>query len=133
MAEPQGGIPEEVRALLEGPIDSIAQLEILLVLQRTAPDAWSAEELSAELRIEQAWAAEQLERLRERQLLARLPGPGSYRFEPATPELMKAVQSLAACYADRRVSVVALLYSRASDQIRGFAGAFRIRREGSDG
>jgi predicted ArsR family transcriptional regulator len=122
-------LPEAVRRLLDR-IDSVAQLEVLLLLQRTAPDEWSARQLGEELRIEPAWAIEQLEFLRERGMLAESePGAGVYRFQPATPELAKAIEALAAHYADRRVAVVALLYSKPTDHIRVFADAFRIRRE----
>jgi hypothetical protein len=121
-------LPEPARRLLER-IDSVAQLEVLLQLHRSAPDEWSARSLADELRIEAAWAAEQLELLSERGLLARVAA-GVYRFQPADPEVAKDVDALAGQYADRRVAVIALLYSKPTDHIRVFADAFRIRREG---
>jgi hypothetical protein len=120
-------LPEPVRRLLDR-IDSVAQLEVLLLLHRTAPDEWTARQLGDELRLEPAWAAEQLEFLRERGMLGEVEH-GTYRFRPDTPELAKAVEALAAHYADRRVAVIALLYSKPTDRIRVFADAFRIRRE----
>lgn len=126
-------LPLPVRHLLDR-LDSIAQLELLLLLQRTAPDEWTADRLAAELRIEEAWALDQLGLLRARGLLVESePGSGRYRFDPATPALAKAVEALAACYPERRVTVVSVLYSRPSDRIREFADAFRIRREDDDG
>lgn len=131
-------LPAEVRELLAERLESIAQLEVLLLLQRSAPEVWDAERLSAELRIERAWAAAQLPRLLAQGFLARIGASahGSfdlYRFAPASPELAKAVESLAACYADRRVSVVAQLYSKPPRGVRGFADAFVLRREDGDG
>jgi hypothetical protein len=128
------GIPEPVRRLLLEQLDSIAQLEVLLLLHRTAPDEWDAAQLAQELRIDIAWASEQLDVLQRRGLLTASPSdPSRRRFEPGTPDLAKAVEALAACYADRRVSVVALLYSQSADRIRVFADAFRIRQEDDDG
>ncbi len=101
---------------------------MLLLLQRSAPELWDAERLSAELRIERAWAEAQLPRLRQQGFLTRSEA-GLYRFEPASPELAKSVESLAACYADRRVSVVAQLYSKPTRGVRDFAEAFRLRRD----
>ena len=124
-------LPAEVRELLAHRLESIAQLEVLLLLQRSAPDLWDAERLSAELRIERAWAAAQLPRLLEQGFLAR-SGRDFYRYEPAAPELAKAVESLAACYADRRVRVVAQLYSKPTPGVRGFAEAFVLRRDDED-
>ena len=127
-------LPDLVTRLVADRIDSIAQLEVLLLLFRAAPRAWTAPEVASELRIDGAWAAEQLAVLRDRQLLGqRAPDSGLHVFAPATPELAKAVDALAACYADRRVALVALLYSRPSDTIRAFADAFRIRRGEDDG
>jgi hypothetical protein len=134
VAEPTDGLPEEVRRLLSERLDTIAQLEVLLLLQRTAPREWDAGALSRELRIERRWATEQLVLLHRAGFLEESSaGPGLFRFQPASLELGKAVESLAASYADRRVSVVALLYSKPPAPMRLFADAFRIRKEEDDG
>jgi hypothetical protein len=125
-------IPQEVRRLLADRIDSIAQLEILLLLHRTAPEGWETERISSELRLQPAWVDEHLRTLREREFLVRA-GPSAHRYHPASPELAKAVSSLAATYADRRVTVVSLIYSKPIDPVRVFAEAFRIRKEEPDG
>jgi len=134
MIDEQHRLPEIVERLVLDRIDSIAQLEVLLALHRSAPSAWSAADVGRELRIDPVWAAEQLAVLRDRELLGEAP-PGAHRycFDPATDALAKAVDALAACYADRRVTVVALLYSRPGPPIRALAEAFRIRREDGDG
>jgi hypothetical protein len=128
----QQSLPEVVQRLVLDRIDSIAQLEVLLLLHRV-PRAWDAAEVGAELRIDPSWAAEQFAVLRERRLLAEEPpGSGRHVFAPGTPELAKAVEALAASYAERRVAVVALLYSQPAGA-RAFADAFRIRKEDGDG
>lgn len=134
MPDSGSALPEDVRQLLTERLDSIAQLEVLLLLHRSAPREWDREQLSGELRIEPGWAAEQLERLhREGFLVASEGRAGRYRFQAANLDLAKTVESLAATYADRRVTVVALLYSKPVDRIRVFADAFRIRKEENDG
>jgi hypothetical protein len=133
MSDPGTTLPVVVRQLLER-LDSIAQLEMLLLLAATAPEEWSAAQIATRLRIEPGWAAEQLGILRARELLTESrESPGHHRFDPATPALAKAVEALADSYADHRVSIVALLYSRPVDRIRVFSDAFRIRREDDDG
>jgi hypothetical protein len=131
MVEGEGAIPEPVRRLLDR-LDSIAQLELLLLLHRTAPDEWTAPDLARELRIDASWAASKLDRLAQRGLAAG-DGSGRYAFAPATPELGKAVEALAACYAEHRVTLVALLYAQPHERIRVFADSFRIRKEEDDG
>jgi hypothetical protein len=125
-------LPPDVVELLSERLESIAQLEVLLLLQRTAPQAWDAQHLSEELRIEPAGAEDQLRTLVEQGLVVPLPGSALYRFEPQTNDLAKAVEALAACYADRRVSVVAQLYSKPTRRIHSFADAFVIRRDDGD-
>jgi hypothetical protein len=106
-------IPEPVRRLVAERLDSIAELEVLLLLHQMRDADWSAQSVSAELRIDPKWAGEQLVALCERQLLVESRrGSGIYRFHPATPDLAATVDALALCYADRRVSIVALLYSK---------------------
>jgi hypothetical protein len=134
MVEPADGLPEEVRRLLCDRLDTIAQLEVLLLFHRTAPREWDARALSRELRIERRWAAEQLVLLQRAGFLEECDaGSERFHFRPATLDLGKAVESLAASYADRRVSVVALLYSKPAAPMRLFADAFRIRKEEDDG
>ena len=130
----QQTVPEAALRFVRRHIHSVSQLEVLLLLHRTAPQDWDAEGLSRELRIEPGWAAELLALLRRAALVEESPaGDGSHRFAPASPELAKAVESLAASYADRRVTVVASLYSKPVGRIRVLADAFRIRKEESDG
>jgi hypothetical protein len=134
MPDAEGAIPEAVRRLLAERIDSIAQLELLLLLHRSAPEPWDAQRVAAELRLEPAWAEGELAELCRRGLCAEASADApSYRFHPASSELEKAVATLAACYGDRRVTIIGLIYGRPNDPIRQFADAFRIRREDPDG
>jgi len=134
MAEGDAGIPEAVRRLVAERIDSIAQLELLLLLYRSAPTAWDAPGIAAELRLEPAWAAGELAELCRRGLCAEVSESAArYRFQPSSADLAGAVKMLEACYADRRVTVVGLIYGRPAEPIRQFADAFRIRKEGDDG
>src|SRR5690606_17703063 len=49
------GISPEVRAFIAGQIESVVQLEMLLLLHTDPMRAWSPDELAKELRIEPAW------------------------------------------------------------------------------
>jgi hypothetical protein len=134
MPEAAGGLPEVVRRLVAERIDSIAQLELLLLLHGSAPAEWDAKGIAAELRLDPTWAAEELAKLCRRGLCAETAeDAGRYRFAPASPELANAVALLDASYADRRVAIVALIYGKPVEPIREFAEAFRIRKEESDG
>jgi hypothetical protein len=122
-------IPGPVRRLILDKIESISQLETLLLLYGTPERSWTPDHVSTELRIDLRWAADQLALLQSRGFLVRVDDTPSYTFLPPDPETKGTVASLAACYADRRVAVIALLYSRPEDQIRLLSDAFRVRRE----
>lgn len=108
---------------------SVAQLEVLLLL-RAARDEWDAQRVATELRIDPAAAAEQLDELCAHGLLA---GGPPYRYQPEDAELAALVDRVAAAYAERRVSVISLLYSQPSSAVRRFSAAFRLRRRDDNG
>jgi hypothetical protein len=123
-------IPDAVQRFVLDKIESISQLEALLLLHRTSPRTWTAEQLSTELRIDPTWAAEQLPLLKDRGLLSSDPSrPDQYRFEPMNEAVGRSVAALAECYVQRRVALIAFLYSRPNDRLRALADAFKVRRE----
>lgn len=89
------------------------------------------------LRIDSGWAEGQLVELAARGLLAQINDDSAaermFQYQPQTPELDRAVAGLSHEYAERRVSVISLIFSKPMDKIRSFADAFRIRKERSDG
>jgi hypothetical protein len=124
-------VPEIVRSLIARHLDSVLEVEILLLLYQTRPRAWSAEEIVQKLRIDLAFATQHLTKLCEHGLLRCDGGPPAamYAFAPASSELEAAAAALDRAYVDRRVSVIELIFAKPLDKIRSFADAFRIRRE----
>lgn len=127
-------IPADVRLLIGRHIDSIVQLDLLLLVYRDPGVSWTAEEAARELRIEAAWTAAQLDQLATRGLFQRGEGPAAtYRCaSDAAPGVAETVARLAQAYADRRVSIIALIYAKPSDSLRTFADAFRFRKGPED-
>jgi hypothetical protein len=121
-------IPIEVRSLIAEHIDSVAQLETLLLIQAVPEQTWDAEKLGRELRINRDWAASQLQHLCNHGLL-NCDQPPNYRYAPKTPELAAAVEGLARAYAERRVTVIGMIFSKPVDKLRSFADAFRLRKD----
>lgn len=123
-------LSQPVRQLIAERIDSVVQLEVLLLLARDANRAWTPHDVSQTLRIDENWAAGELATLRNRGLVggtATAEGAAAFRYAPASPELNVLAQELAKAYADRRVAVVAFIFSKPLDKIQTFADAFRIR------
>ena len=138
--------PPNVRAFVAAHIDSVVQLEVLLLLFGSPDHARTAEEIARELRIDPAWVQSQLEQLCTRGLLNCEDSTSSpaYQYKPRTAELQDAVAGLAKAYNDRRVTVISLIYSKppapppatepsGSDPLKSFADAFRLRKDNRNG
>jgi hypothetical protein len=119
---------------------------MLLLLYAGQDRSWTAAESARELRVDPAWVEDQFSHLCSRGLLTCEPGPpASYRYRPSTPELNAAVADLAKAYADRRVTVISLIYSKpteksveppkppTTDPLKSFSEAFRLRKGPDNG
>ena len=127
-------IPPRVQRFISMHIDSIEKLEVLLLLRARVDREWTARDVSQELRITEASAAARLEDLTVRRLLAVKEGsPPIYRFSPASAEDAQDVSDLQATYSTRRVSVISFIFSKPLDKVRGFADAFRLKRDKDEG
>lgn len=127
-------LPEEMRRFIAHHIESVEQLEILLLLHGQPGRDWSAEAVARELRIASESAGERMEDMVNDGLLKRRTGsPAEYRYAPDNMGLDDAVRSLEAAYTKRRVTVINLIYSKPIDKIRTFADAFRIRKDDDHG
>jgi hypothetical protein len=138
--------PQHVQAFVYNYIDSVVQLEMLLLLYAGQDRSWTSAESARELRVDPAWVEDQFSQLCSRGLLTCEPGsPPSYRYRPTTPELNAAVGDLAKAYADRRVTVISLIYSKpaekpveptkptTTDPLKSFSEAFRLRKGPNNG
>jgi hypothetical protein len=124
----QTGLPTAVRCLISERIESVQQLEILLLL-RAAPDKeWAPPEVARALVTQVESSQEWLEEMTRTRLLA--SDGRVYRYAPVSAELEDSVDGLAESYAKYRVAVIALIFSKPSERVRTFSDAFRIRDGG---
>jgi DNA-binding IclR family transcriptional regulator len=124
-------LPDEVVRFLNRHIDSVEQLEVLLLLHRAAESAWTAEMVAAALYTQPASAARRLETLAADGLIERASQPGAYRYLPSGPGMGEMISTLADTYRERRVAVVTAIASKPMENVRAFSDAFRLRRKES--
>ncbi|HEX8824780.1 MAG TPA: hypothetical protein VF794_32975 [Archangium sp.] len=123
-------LPEDVRRLIGDHIESVEQLEILLLLYQHRGRVWTAETVARELRIAPISAGERMDDLVHSAIVARGQGsPVEYRYAPESQKLDVAVAGLATAYSERRVTVINFIFSKPVDKIRTFADAFRLRKD----
>jgi hypothetical protein len=120
-------LPPRVTALVRGHLNSVEQLEVLLLLARDASRSWTADEVAAELVSTPYSVAIRLDDLEKQGLL--VGDDDTYRYEPRTDELRAGVAELGEVYPKRRVSVINLIFAPPEDSLRSFSDAFRLRRD----
>lgn len=120
-------ISPEVRRFVIEHIDSVAQLELLLMLHRDPRVAWTPEQAGREMRCPAPWAATQLERFRVSGWVSVSHGADQHFCYRARGRIGRLIDELAAIYARRKTSVTGLIYTRGSSDLSTFSDAFRIR------
>ena len=122
----EAGIPQDVQALIASSIDSVEQLEVLLLLHGSGGREWRAADVSGALSTTEPSAARCLASLAQSGLLR--ADDEIYRYEPR-PELRPPVDALSRIYSRYRVRIIQLIFSAPTGNVQSFADAFRIRRK----
>jgi DNA-binding IclR family transcriptional regulator len=123
-------LSEIVRRLVESHIQSVAKLEVLLLLRQRPSERLTANQVAQTLYMQPSMMASLLvELVRSGLIEANEESPPRYQYKPRSQELGSAMDELATLYQNRRVAVVGLIHSAPSDQMRKFADAFRIRKD----
>lgn len=125
------GFPQQINEFLVRHIHSVEQLEILLLLHRDSSRGWTAAEIAQELRSDLGSVEKRLGDLCAQNMLVCKTSDEthSYQFNAANTDLDRTVSGLATVYAERRMAVINLIFSKPIDNIRVFADAFRLRKD----
>ena len=127
-----GAIPEPVKRLIAEHVESVSQLEVLLLLQSDRAALWSAEEAARRLKSQPELVEATLSRYARAGISAvevDETGKACFAYRPATPALRSAVDALAATYATHKTTVISLIFSTPRDALQDFADAFRLRED----
>ena len=123
-------LPSDVVQFVNDTIDSIEQLELLVMLIESSDRWWDAVSAGHALGVNPGAMRRDLERLATRNLLAvNLGNDVSYRFEPGSPSLRTTGEAFAAAFRRNPRALFRLAAQREKRAIRDFADAFRIRRK----
>jgi hypothetical protein len=126
-------VADDVRRFIHDNINSVEQLEVLLLLRAEPHTDWNAEEVSRRLFTVPDSVSTRLEDLHALGLLKRGEGSGTtaiYCYGPQDMKSDEAIAKLDRLYRERKDTVIQLIFSRPPDRIQTFSDAFRLRREG---
>lgn len=119
-------ITEAVRDFIFRHIDSVAQLEALLLLRANPDEEWDVRRTAKRLYAAELGVAEALSGLSASGVLALREG--RYRYQCKSPALAAVVEMLAEAHARQLIPITNLIHSKPR-RIRLFADAFRFRKD----
>jgi hypothetical protein len=124
-------IPEDIKKFLDENIDSFDQLEILRVLGEERDKQWDVVSFAKEIHLAPHVLAPHVNALDARGLLtSAIAGNTSViRHGARTPELAHQLDRLLELYAERPVTMIRMVSTRARDVLQTFAEAFRLRKD----
>lgn len=123
-------IPDDLKKFIFDNIDTIAELEGLLLFHGNAHIQWNAKSISQRLYISEQESTVLLSKLAARGFLS-ADEKASYNFQVKQPELAEMVRRLGEIYAQYLVPVTHLVHSKPKSRVQEFADAFRIRKDQS--
>ena len=98
------------RRFLVEDVESVMQLELVLMLHRDAGLAWSSAAAARELRAPQPWVETQLDRFVQRGLAeTTAQDDRRYRFDSTGP-FAAVVSEIAGCFSQWRTSIIGLIH-----------------------
>jgi hypothetical protein len=122
-------IPEPVLHFIAEKIDTVPQLEALLLMWGDPSRAWQCEELAARIYVRQEICSEILQTLQRRELIAGEGSPPTYRYNPAWDAKGELMTQLAETYRRHLVQVATFIHSRGPSSVREFARAFDFKKD----
>lgn len=123
-------IPADVARFVAANIETLEQLELLLLLVQAPDRWWDATTVADTLSIPTDTARQALDHFAMRNLLAiRITGDLRYQFQPGEPRLGDAARAVVETFRVNRLGILRLVARQDRRSIRDFADAFRIRRD----
>lgn len=128
---PAGGPDrQQVDRFIVDEIDSVPQLEALLLFWNNRPKVWSSESMARALYVSPEVSREILRHLDQRHLIAEVEGTaGEFALNAESEQNQNLLASLDAIYRRELVRISNMIHSKASRGVRDFADAFRLKKE----
>jgi predicted DNA-binding transcriptional regulator YafY len=128
MKDAIGTLPREVMRFIQERIDSVPELEALLMMSEDLR-AWSAAEISRRVYVSPEKAAAILEALVRQKLVAPGAAAGVFEFRPTDEQERDLIAAVMLSYRKNLSLIATLIHEKASGSIREFARAFDLKKD----
>jgi hypothetical protein len=125
----QAGLPAEVAAFLDAHIDSVPQMEALLLLYDHRDESWTAAQIATRIYTDAARVTLLLRHLHQHRLIEPVAGDdGCFRYDSRgdADHLMEAVNHT---YRTQLIAVTRFIHAKASQSVLDFARAFDLKKD----
>ena len=119
-------IPPEVREFIIRHIDSVSQLEALLMLHAHPEENWEVGRIASRVYASDRELGVVLDRFAAEGFLAR--ESEFYRYHADDPAIDRTIAELARCYASHLIPVTNMIHSKPRG-MRSFSDAFKLRKD----
>jgi hypothetical protein len=119
-------VPDDVRDFILRHVDSVSQLEALLLLRASPDKVWNVAQAASRVYADQQEIAEMFERLGGEGFFTRHEN-GGYQYNAGNPA-DAVIGRLATEYAQRLIPITNMIHSKPR-RIRQFADAFKFKKD----
>jgi len=109
-------------------IESVTELETLLIMSAEEARAWNAAELADRIYAAAPSAAAVLHAL-ERQRLVKTEDGTRFCFSPANDEERQLISQVAIAYRSQLIPITTLIHKKSSGAVQEFARAFDLKKD----
>ncbi|HUR20424.1 MAG TPA: hypothetical protein VMZ90_06405 [Vicinamibacterales bacterium] len=122
-------IPAAVLQFILKRINTVTELETLLIVSGEESRDWSAEDIATRIYAPAPSAAAVLHALEQARLLSSREGGARFRFCPANDEERQVVMQTATAYRTHLIPIATLIHRKASAPVQEFARAFSLKKD----
>ena len=126
-------VPADVREYITDNIDSVAELEALVLIRHDPQVEWTVSGLAERLYIGLEQAGEVALKLCSLGVTVETGRePVTYQYRPARPGLDVLVSEVVEAYSKYLIPVTNLIHSKPQSRVQQFAEAFKLRKQEED-
>lgn len=124
----ESDIPAHVLRFIDEKIDTVPQLEALLIMCQEENRTWQVSEVAARIYITEEAAHVILDTLRRRSLVSS-DESHRFRFNPGSPEIRALVTEVGLIYQTNLSRIATFIHSKPSASVKEFARAFDFKKD----
>jgi hypothetical protein len=126
-------VPSEISAavltFIEECIDSVPQLETLLMMKDEPQRAWTVDDIAARTYVPLAEATRVLEALHRRGLISPVETGGAFSFRPGDGHHRELIDDVARTYRANLTRIATIIHEKTPASLKEFARAFDMKKD----